>query len=579
MDACPHENLDSCLPEVVKSGSKADVSGGNQNPPCFLNLLLALQHLFVQASLLVLVVGVLKQHLPPEAGGREELLSSMLFYSCLSTLVQSFLGTCLPVIHTPSLATLVPALVLATHIISDSNCRGSCEENEEENPTQTNPLKELQGMTLVAGLIQLILGATGLGGVVLRHCGPLVIAPLLCMLGFSMYREAALLCSDNWAVTALVVILVVGMSQHLRYFLFPACLRLPRLPVCRMLSVLLSLLCVLAVCATLESLDYLRLHSVSELLPALGPRNMSHQVPTDRNVSSSSALWFSLPLAAETGLPMLSARCIAAGVIAGFSSSVSSVGVYVLTARLQGAPPLPEAACNRGLGAQGLCSVMAGLVGAPLGLCCSVPNCCVFGLSQAGSRRTVQLAAILGLTLGLSPRMTQAFTSVPMAVYGAVLMVTHTIAVAMGVMYFQFTHIDSGRNIFNIGFAVFMSLVLPRWFRIQSDFIDTGMASIDVLLQSLLISPVLLVGILAFLLDNTVSGSLAERGLVPGENWTRGRTGLKSEPGAGQRATDYHQEVALVYDSPYLLTRLWDLPVFRTCPLSAFRLPDNGEVL
>ncbi|XP_064818599.1 LOW QUALITY PROTEIN: solute carrier family 23 member 3-like, partial [Oncorhynchus masou masou] len=274
----------------------------------------------------------------------------------------------------------------------------------------------------------------------------------------------------------------------------------------------------------------------------------------------------------ETGLPLLSVRGMAAGVVAALSSSVSSVGMYLLTARLLGVPPPPAAACNRGLGSQGLGSVVAGLMGAPLGLSSSVPNTCTLGLSQSGSRWTVQLTAILGLALGVSPRLTQIITSVPLAIYGALLSVTYTIAVATGVRYFQFTHIDSGRNIFNIGLAVFMSLVLPHWFRMQTVFINTGMVSVDVLLHSLLTSPVLLVGILAFLLDNTVSGSSSERGLDSVEMEKTGWTSVISEPG-------YHQEVELIYESPYLLRRLWKLPWFRTTPFSACRITDDGDVL
>lgn len=57
---------------------------------------------------------------------------------------------------------------------------------------------------------------------------------------------------------------------------------------------------------------------------------------------------------------------------------------------------------------------------------------------------------------------------------GAVLSVTYTVAAATGITYLQYTDVDSGRNIFNTGFTVFMSLVLSRWFRLQSGFIYTG---------------------------------------------------------------------------------------------------------
>lgn len=85
------------------------------------------------------------------------------------------------------------------------------------------------------------------------------------------------------------------------------------------------------------------------------------------------------------GLPLLSGDSIAAGIAAGLSSCISSQAVYVLTARLLKAPTPPAKACNRGVSAEGLGSVLAGLMGAPLGLCSSVPNACTTSLSQVRS--------------------------------------------------------------------------------------------------------------------------------------------------------------------------------------------------
>lgn len=81
-------------------------------------------------------------------------------------------------------------------------------------------------------------------------------------------------------------------------------------------------------------------------------------------------------------LPLLSVKSIAAGVAGGLSSSISSPAVYVVAARLLKAPVPPAHACNRGLCVDGLGSVLSGLMGAPVGLCSSVPNACVIGLSQ-----------------------------------------------------------------------------------------------------------------------------------------------------------------------------------------------------
>nr|XP_029511508.1 solute carrier family 23 member 3-like [Oncorhynchus nerka] len=93
-----------------------------------------------------------------------------------------------------------------------------------------------------------------------------------------------------------------------------------------------------------------------------------------------------------------------------------------------------------------------------------------------------------------------------------------------------------------------MSLVLPHWFRMQTVFIDTGMVSVDVLLHSLLTSPVLLVGILAFLLDNTVSGSSSERGLDSAEMEKTGWTSVNNAV-----PVPFHVRQLLNLHSPYLL--------------------------
>ncbi|XP_036396679.1 solute carrier family 23 member 3 [Megalops cyprinoides] len=594
MTACEASDVHGEDLERPSGAARTQVFRVDQPPPCLLNLCLALQQVLVQSSLLVLVLAFLQQQLWVQEGEREKLLASGFFYSSISTLLQSWLGTCLPLVQAPSLEFMIPALVLTSQRHQHGStlaCRGQCEE-KEESLTQTDLVRELQGMVLITGLVQLVLGMSGLCGLVLRHCGPLVLAPLFCVLGFSIYKDAALLCSDHWGITALAVVLMLLLSQHLRSCFLPAPRGVSRYPVCRMVSVLLSLLSVWAVCAALEHLGHFRPHRVSELLPASRPHEPSSTVPWARSNSSHTlpwarpnsshtlhwsnpnssylAPWISFPLTGVSQLPLLSARGVAAGVAAALGSSISSQSVYLLTARILGAPPPPPAACNRGLCAEGLGSMSAALLGGMVGVSSSVPNACTLGLSQCGSRCTVQLAAMLGLVLGMSPRLTQLITSVPLGIHGAVLSVTYAVAIGTGVAYFQYTHMDSGRNIFNIGFAVFMSLLIPRWFSLQPAFIATGISSLDVLLQSLLTLPVFLVGLLAFLLDNTVSGSPSERGLP---------SSVMRKGGRASSAAEYSQQLATVYDPPFAVRRLLHLPGLRVVPFCACRTPVEEAAL
>ncbi|GCC29349.1 hypothetical protein chiPu_0007789 [Chiloscyllium punctatum] len=74
----------------------------------------------------------------------------------------------------------------------------------------------------------------------------------------------------------------------------------------------------------------------------------------------------------------------------------------------------------------------------------------------------------------MSAKLTYVLTTIPAAVHGGVLSVTYTMAVSVGISYFQYTNIDSGRNIFIIGFTMFMALLTPHWFIRNPDYIVTG---------------------------------------------------------------------------------------------------------
>uniref|UniRef100_W5KEA4 Solute carrier family 23 member 3 n=1 Tax=Astyanax mexicanus TaxID=7994 RepID=W5KEA4_ASTMX len=538
------------------------------SPPFLLNIALALQHVLVQASLCALVVGALV-----EEAERERMAGSVFFYSGICTLLQSYFGTRLPLVQAPSLDFLVPALVLlSAQTGTPAVCRGQCEKsNEIEGPT--HPVREFQGMAVVAGLVQLLVGWSGVGGALLGCCGPLVLTPVLCMLGFSVYREAALLCSDHWGLALLTVVLLVFLSQHLRFCFLPACLKFPQCPIFSMLSVLLSVLLVWAVFLALFYYGHISPHSVPELL--LENTRFNASQTEKRSILNSSRLlftdsttpWLILPVPGDLGLPLLSGRSIAAGVAAGLSSSISSQAVYVLAARLLKAPTPPAQACNRGLSVEGLGSVLAGLMGAPVGLCSSVANACTLGLSQCGSRGSVQLAGVMLLVLGVFLRLTQLLTSIPLAIHGAVLSVTYTVAAGTGITYLQYTDVDSGRNLFNTGFTVFMSLVLLHWFRIRPGFINTGVPGLDVFLQSCLMLPVLVVGVLAFFLEHTVSGTLSERGLEQDQSTKMIYSLADQLEGASQS-----QEA--VYSPPEVVRRVMGLSALRIVPFCACRSSD-----
>ncbi|XP_075386099.1 solute carrier family 23 member 3 isoform X2 [Tenrec ecaudatus] len=477
-----------------------------------LSCLLAVQHILVLACLLCVTHLLLLHSLLP--GGLSyspaQLLASSLFSSGVSTALQTWMGSRLPLVQAPSFEFLIPALVLTSQklpmaIRTPGNsslvprlCGGpGCHSPELRNAS----LREVSGAVVVAGLLQGTLGLLGGPGRLFPHCGPLVLAPGLVVAGLSAHREVALFCSAHWGLASLLILLMVVCSQHLgscRLPLWPwrpaaSSLTQARSPAFRQLSVLIPVACVWVLSAL------------------LGLSTGSLEL-----FASPKAPWFWLPHPGDWDWPLLTPTALTAGISMALAASTSSLGGYALCSRLLHLPSPPSHACSRGLCLEGLGSVLAGLLGSPMGTASSFPNMGTVGLTQVGSRRVAHLVGILCIGLGLSPRLTQLLTTIPLPVLGGVLGVTQAVVLSTGFSCFHLADIDSGRNVFIVGFSIFMALLLPRWFREAPVLLITGWRPLDVFLRSLLTEPILLAGLLGFLLENTIPGTQLERGLGQG---------------------------------------------------------------
>ena len=95
--------------------------------------------------------------------------------------------------------------------------------------------------------------------------------------------------------------------------------------------------------------------------------------------SSSSGEW---------DWPLLTPRALAAGISMALAASISSLGCYALCGQLLHLSPPPPHACSRGLSLEGLGSVLAGLLGSPLGTASSFPNVGTVSLFQVRGSET-----------------------------------------------------------------------------------------------------------------------------------------------------------------------------------------------
>ncbi|XP_064443139.1 solute carrier family 23 member 3 isoform X6 [Mirounga angustirostris] len=366
-------------------------------PPWSLSCLLALQHILVLASLLCASHLLLLQSLPPGelSYSPAQLLASSLFSCGVSTTLQIWIGSRLPLVQAPSLQFLDPALVLtsqklplATQTPGNSSlvlrlCGGpGCHGLGLWNTS----LREVSGAVVVSGLLQGTLGLLGVPGHLFSHCGPLVLAPSLVVAGFSAHREVALFCSTHWGLALLLILLMVVCSQHLGSCQLPPCPWRPAsnssphtpISVFRLLSPGLegSGGGVLP-CLSLAPQVLTPVACVWIISALLGLRIIPPELST-----SPEAPWVWLPHPAEWDWPLLTPRALAAGISMALAASTSSLGCYALCGQLLQLPSPPPHACSRGLSLEGLGSVLAGLLGSPMGTASSFPNVGTVSLIQ-----------------------------------------------------------------------------------------------------------------------------------------------------------------------------------------------------
>ena len=115
---------------------------------------------------------------------------------------------------------------------------------------------------------------------------------------------------------------------------------------------------------------------------------------------------------------------------------------------------------------------------------------------------------------GLISKVGAVFLTIPQPIVGGFYCVLFGLIAAVGLSNLQFVDMNSSRNLFILGFSMFISLVVPKWLEENGDAINTGSDVIDQIITVMLTTSMFIAGLSGFILDNTIPGSAEERGLV-----------------------------------------------------------------
>ncbi|XP_076348382.1 solute carrier family 23 member 2-like [Tachypleus tridentatus] len=67
-------------------------------------------------------------------------------------------------------------------------------------------MREIQGAIIVASIFEIVIGLTGVIGVMLQWLTPLVIVPTVSLVELSIFEEAASTASKNWGIAIMWIV-------------------------------------------------------------------------------------------------------------------------------------------------------------------------------------------------------------------------------------------------------------------------------------------------------------------------------------------------------------------------------------
>ncbi|XP_060947440.1 solute carrier family 23 member 1-like [Limanda limanda] len=487
-------------------------------PPWYLCIFLAIQHYLtafggIIAIPLILSEGLCLQH---DSLTQSRLINTIFFVSGLCTLLQVTFGVRLPILQGGTFALVAPAMAIFS--MPEWECPAWTQNATLVNTSspvfievwQTR-IRTLQGSIMVASLLQILVGFSGLIGFLMRFIGPLTMAPIVSLIGLSLYDMAGAKAGSHWGISAMTSALIILFSQYLRSIPIPVPaysktkkLHSSKFLIFQNMPILLGLAVSWLVCYIL---------TIYDVLPS-DPAQYGHLARTDvKGNVINEAPWFMLPYPGQWGMPTVSLAGVL-GIMAGIiCSMVESVGDYHACARLSGAPPPPKHAINRGIGVEGLGSLLAGAFGTGNGTTSFSENVAALGITKVGSRTVILLSGVFMILMGMLGKIGAAFITIPTPVIGGMFLIMFGVIAAAGISNLQSTDMNSSRNIFVFGFSMFTALVIPNWILKNPGYINTGLKELDQVLLILLTTQMFVGGFLGFFLDNTVPGTKRERGL------------------------------------------------------------------
>jgi solute carrier family 23 (nucleobase transporter), member 1 len=283
----------------------------NDIPSLPVCILLGLQHYFTFLGATVLIPLLICPLMGASEKQTSEVIGTVLFCTGINTLVQTTLGTRLPIVQGGSFAFLTPVF----SIIASPELQAIEDDDERFHKT----MRTIQGAILVSGIVQSLLGYSGVMVPLFQYISPVTITGVITVIGLSLYNVAFNNLATCFSIGMIELFLIILFSQYLKH------IKLCGYPVFSLFPVIGAIGITWIYAAIMTAAD-------------VWDEGSACRTDATRDLLKE-ADWFYIPLPGQWGAPIFKASAIIPMLGAMCAGMIESIGDYYSCARLSGAPP------------------------------------------------------------------------------------------------------------------------------------------------------------------------------------------------------------------------------------------------
>ena len=471
------------------------IYGLDDKPPMPKAIMLALQHSLTMFGATVSVPLLLGPAMGMDAQEIAILISSVMLCSGVATILQSTFGSRLPIIQGVSFSFLA-AFFAVIAVGGERDWSGS------------TMMQYIAGAIIVGAAVEIFIGFSGLVGWLRKILSPVVIGPVIMLIGLALFQHGAPKAGAHWPVSGLTIVLIIVfslvLSRKSQFF--------------RIFPIITALVVVVTLCWIGTMTGFIAPDSAAAVNTApVGDSAWVRANPAD--------IFF------PWGMPKFELAFIIAALAGYLASMVESFGDYHACSHMAGGGDPTPKQVSRGIGFEGVSCAITGCLGGFSSTSYS-ENIGLIGLTRVGSRRVVQIAGVMLVLLGLFGKFGAIAAAIPSPVVGGLYCTLFGLIAAIGVQQLSKADLSSDRNLFIAGFSLFMGLSVPAYFNTVSSAegiqagqmlvmygpaADTMLASLPESIQGIVSSVgstgMAVAAIFGLLLDNLIPGTDEERGL------------------------------------------------------------------